>query len=54
MKNSNIKILDILSKDKGMQNHSGTPAERIFNQNHDGQLMKDLISSIISQQCLPK
>ena len=55
MKNSNIKILDILSKDKRMQKIILlTPEERIFNQNPDGQVMKDLVSSIISQQLSTK
>jgi DNA-3-methyladenine glycosylase II len=55
MKNSNIKILDILSKDKRMYKIiQQTPPERIFERTFDGMVLKDLVSSIISQQLSTK
>ena len=55
MKNSNIKILDILSKDKRMHKIiQETPPERIFERTFDGMVLKDLVSSIISQQLSTK
>lgn len=55
MKNSNIKILDILSKDKRMRLIiQQTPPERIFERTFDGMILKDLVSSIISQQLSTK
>lgn len=55
MKNSNIKILDILSKDKRMHKIiQQTPPERIFERTFDGMVLKDLVSSIISQQLSTK
>ncbi|MBK7879768.1 MAG: DNA-3-methyladenine glycosylase 2 family protein [Saprospiraceae bacterium] len=50
-----MKILDILSKDKRMHKIiQETPPERIFERTFDGMVLKDLVSSIISQQLSTK
>jgi len=55
MERSNIKILDILSKDKRMHLIiQQTPPERIYRRTFDGMVLKDLVSSIISQQLSTK